>query len=162
MNRKVLVGGGAGAAVAVIFLAYMGLNILQPAPQTGQTPPAQEKPKFHPFELTYMMHKISFHLQNLGNVSANNITVTITAKWNPAAQDQSHYPRDGNKTLYSVVYYAEIRKMEAKETNEYMAEIVWENYITLITHPDSAGLREYDISITCAEEVTETFSQQAY
>jgi len=156
VNRKVLALSVSSVIAAVVLSAAGYHFFMQPNQPQTEAPPVAEKPKFHPFEVEYHGPTLSFYLQNLGNVSATNITVTITARWNPTAQDKSQYPigTDG-KPLDSMVYQALIPKMEAKEVNEYQA--TFQTPFNLISSQTS-GLQWFDFSISCAEGVNEAIT----
>lgn len=159
MNRKLLIGAGSAVAVAAFVLAAFGLNLIPLQPIT-ETPPQQEKPEFHVFDIVSTEAGIDFKLQNLGNVSANQINVTFTLMWFGGTAEE--YLPEINGTIVHILTLTKwIPKLEAKEVDEFFVSInaALEPYGGTLSYgvPIAQHMNQVNTRIVCREGVVETF-----
>jgi len=145
-----------------------------------------EKPKFHIYDVECEFPassnmRVSFKLQNLGNVTASKIIISYDIKFSPG--DSVWFVQEEDVIIdgetmehpdyeYPIVKFLWIRgnvtigDMESKETNEYYVTDVWTSILIGLTggQGGSSGMKNPDAvileshwNLTCAEEVTETF-----
>ena len=149
MNRK-LVGAGASSIAIVIIVSIAAYSFMQPT----------AKPKFHPIEVTKFdmdKYRVYFKLQNLGDVKATQVNVSLTMHWEESSV-LTVRAIDGNE-ITSFMVSTQIPLMEAKEVNEYYADL--STAVPKLGGISSSGsplqaMTSYDFFITCAENVTET------
>jgi len=155
-------------------------------PEVSEGSQIVEKPKFHIYNVVCEFPasdnmRVSFELQNLGNVTASKVVVGYDIKFSP---DDSIWVVQEEKAIidgetmehpdyeYPIVKFLWIRgnvsigNMDSKETNEYYVKDVWTSILVGLTGGlgGSVSMTNADVvilesywNITCAEEVTETF-----
>jgi hypothetical protein len=151
MNRK-LVGIGASSVILVIVAAVAAITLSQPTPQIEEV---VQKPKFHPFNARFQLegNRIYFDLQNIGNVTATQINITITVEWNQYIRVWDR----NNNTILAENATAFVPKLESKEANNFFAQILYpaggQRYVIWdgVNNPVS----RYIFYIVCAEKVQE-------
>jgi len=178
MNKKVLFSGAACIilAVSAVFAVHFMLPPQQPdnSPQNGepnghdQTPNIPEpiileKPKFHPFNVYFRFSGggVFFNIQNVGNVTATQVNVTITVHWGSGIEVWSWINDIETRIYESDTYTVSLPKLEAKEVNEFSAQIDFHRISTHVSLSDETyAVSEYIFLIVCLEGVEETITLQ--
>jgi len=178
--------------VAISLSAVMGFTVFNKSsepetieePKIPEEPQIAEKPKFHISDINFEYRKIpngsltihdlriSFKLQNLGNVTANQVVVGYDIKlsgssegfWRLCSNISEDFIFDGETFNDNVTIKflwirgnVTINNIESKETNEYYIKDLWHTLREIVGDPARGMILESYWVITCAEDVTETF-----
>lgn len=186
MNKRKIIPLISVAAI-LLLSAVLGLQLLNTPSATeteepelpDETPQVVEKPKFHIYDVDYepTYDRVSFQMQNLGNVTATKVVVNFDLKLSSGDtiwfQTRENFTIDGEvmehpEYEHPIITFLWIRdtvtigNVESKETNEFYIYDIWERIVNtvggeMLSHGHDVIILESHWNITCAEEVTETF-----